>query len=93
MRRCADHKRIIVAILIAALSILCAFHGNDSVSSFPGYRYDVCAVTTDCDCESRVDLLRILIGVFRREGNVGAAHHGADGTWYVCGQCGRFVPR
>ena len=25
--------------------------------------------------------------------NVGAAHHGADGTWYVCGQCGRFVPR
>ena len=59
----------------------------------PGYRYHVCAVTTDCDCESRVDLLRILIGVFRREGNVGAAHHGADGTWYVCGQCGRFVPR
>mgnify|MGYP006886761338 FL=1 len=32
MRRCADHKRIIVAILIAALSILCAFHGNDSIS-------------------------------------------------------------
>ena len=40
-----------------------------------------------------IDLFRILIGVFRREGNVGAAHHGADGTWYVCGQCGRFVPR
>lgn len=32
MRRCADHKRIIVAILIAALSILGAFHGNDSIS-------------------------------------------------------------
>ena len=32
MRRCADHKRIIVAILIAALSILCAFYGNDSIS-------------------------------------------------------------
>lgn len=32
MRRCADHKRIIVAILIATLSILCAFHGNDSIS-------------------------------------------------------------
>lgn len=32
MRRYTDHKRIIVAILIIALSLLCIFHDNEAIS-------------------------------------------------------------
>lgn len=32
MRRYTDHKRIIVAILIIAVSLLCVFHDNEAIS-------------------------------------------------------------